>query len=67
MVNTQHMSMMAAPAIESANEIFWRTIAIPETKPSARIKISGTLIKIAMVHFVTKDMVSVSSSPSLVL
>ena len=50
--------MMVAPAIESPSEIFWRISAIAATKPSVRIKISGTLIKITMIHLVPKDIVS---------
>jgi hypothetical protein len=53
--------MTVAPAIESPSEIFWKISAIPATKPVVRIKISGTLIKIAMIHFVPKDIVSIFS------
>ena len=51
--------MTVAPAIERPSEIFWKISAIPATKPVVRIKISGSLIKIATIHLVLKDIVSI--------
>jgi hypothetical protein len=66
-VNAQNVTMMIAPAMETPSEIFRKTSAIPATKPVVRIKISGTLIKIAMIHLVRNDMLEFFKEPGLLV